>query len=404
MPTVAATDPASIRLGVTATLRADPIAIGVDDLRYHAAVLGTTGSGKTTTALNVIEQLLDRGVPVILVDRKGDLATYARASWWAAEPRRAALRAKIAVDLFTPGSAAGRPLRLPIIPPMADATGQDRDQLAKFAAAGLAAMMDYGRSGKDNHKQAILQCAITLHAGDREISLEALRDTIDQPDPELLQQVGTLQRHFGSLSEDLQTLSIQRGALLAGQGDLLDVGAMLTGPRLTIINTAAIAEIPVLEFWISRLLVELGRLARRRPGKQLQGVIMLDEADAYIPATSVPPTKEPLFDLLRRARSAGYGIVLATQNPGDLDYKARELVNTWLVGRVSEKTAVDKMRSLLGSYPNVATRLANQGAGQFFVLRTGKQAMEMRSDRSMMETEQLSEHEIAQLARDTMRR
>src|SRR6185295_18294766 len=264
--------------------------------------------------------------------RKGDLARYASAAWWsdpeAGDPdRRAALRARIDVDLFTPGNPHGRPLRLPVIPMLADATTAERDQLARFAAAGLAAMMGYGTGTTHRHKQSVLQCAIQLHADEREVTIELLRDTINRPDPELLTRVGPLQRFFAPLAEDLQTLEIQRGPLLAGDGEPLDAAALLPAPgerpRLSIINTAALTEIPVLQFWISRLLVELARLARKRPSKTLQAAVLFDEADAYIPAAANPPTREPMFELLRHARSEGVGIVLVTQNPGDLDYKAR---------------------------------------------------------------------------------
>jgi hypothetical protein len=171
-------------------------------------------------------------------------------------------------------------------------------------------------------------------------------------------------------------------------------------PRLSIINTSALTEIPILQFWVSRLLIELGRLARKRPTKTLQAAAFFDEADSYVPATSAPPTKEPMFDLLRRARSGGIGVLLATQNPGDFDYKARDLIGTWLVGRVAQDRAIEKMRNLLGSYPNVAGRLANQPTGHFFVLTPGK-AMELKCDRSMMQTEQLPETEVAELAKQS---
>jgi len=401
-------DPAQVRLGETTTMRKEPVLLPLDQLVTHVAVLGTTGSGKTTAALAILEQLLERDLSVLLVDRKGDLARYASPAWWSdpsAEDhaRRAALRHRIDVDLFTPGNAQGRPLRLPVIPMLADATSQERDQLAKFAAAGLAAMMGYGTGTTHRHKQSVLQCAIQLHAEEREVTVELLRETINRPDPELLTSVGPLQRFFAPLAEDLQTLDIQRGSLLAGDGEPLDAAALLpppgARPRLTIINTAALTEIPMLQFWISRLLVELGRLARKRPSKALQGVIFLDEADAYIPATASPPTKEPMFELLRRARSEGFGVMLATQNPGDIDYKARDLISTWLVGKVAQDRAIEKMRNLLASYPNVGSRLATQPTGHFFVLGHG--AREIKSDRAMMTTEQLSDDEIAALARGT---
>jgi energy-coupling factor transporter ATP-binding protein EcfA2 len=399
-------DPARIRLGETATMRKEPILLSLDRITTHLAVLGSTGSGKTTTALSIVEQLLERDVSVLLVDRKGDLARYASDAWWTdpAGPdpeRRARLRARIAVDLFTPGNPHGRPLRLPVIPALADATTAERDQLARFAAAGLAAMMGYGTGTTHRHKQSVLQCAIQLHAETREVTIDVLHDTIDQPDPELLTRVGPLRRFFAPLSEDLQTLNIQRGGLLAGDGEPLDAGALLPPggerPRLSIISTAALTEVPVLQFWISRLLVELGRLARKRPTRQLQAAVFFDEADAYIPANAAPPTKEPMFELLRRARSEGVGILLATQNPGDLDYKARDLIGTWLVGKVAQDRAIEKMRHLLSSYPNVGSRLATQPTGHFFVLGDG--VREIKADRSMMSTEQLADTEIAALAR-----
>jgi adenylylsulfate kinase-like enzyme len=395
-------DPTQIRLGTTTTLRAEPIALALDQVKTHVAFLGTTGSGKTTAALAVVEQLLERGVSVLLVDRKGDLARYANEAWWDDDDRKKALRKQIDVALYTPGNAHGRPLRLPVIPPITDTSAQEREQLAKFAASGLASMMGYGTSTTHRHKESVLQCAIQLHAGEREVTIDVLCDTILRPDPELLQTVASLQRFFAPLSEDLQSLKIQRGSLLGGEGEMLDLAAMLPPEgeraRLSIINVSALTEIPVLQFWVSRLLVELGRLARKRPSKALQAVAFFDEADSYVPATSAPPTKEPMFELLRRARSGGVGVLLATQNPGDFDYKARDLIGTWLVGKVAQARAIEKMRNLLGEYPNVSGRLANQPTGHFFLLQSGKVA-ELKCDRSMMQTEQLSETEVTELAK-----
>ncbi len=399
---IAAVDPTNIRLGVTTSLRAEPQTLSLEHIKSHVTFVGGTGSGKTTAALHVIEQLLDRGVSALLLDRKGDLARYASEEWWNGHPDRQALRKRIDIELYTPGNSGGRPLRLPIIPTLHDASAQERTQLAQFAASGLAAMMGYGNSTTHRAKLAVLQCAIQLHAGDREATLDVLLDTINRPDPDLLNSVGALQRHFATLSEDLQSLLIQRGALLTGEGALLDVSTLLppqdSKPKLSIINTSALTEIPVLQFWVSRLLIELARLSRKRPTKTLQGVAFFDEADAYVPAIGAPPTKEPMFDLLRRARSGGIGILLATQNPGDFDYKARDNIATWLVGKVAQDRAIEKMRNLIGQYPNVGPRLATQPTGHFFVLTNGR-AAEVRCDRSLMQTEQMSESEVVELAR-----
>ena len=404
----------TVRLGAVDSLRAEPILLPLEDIKIHMAFLGSTGSGKTTAALSVIEQLLERDVSVVLVDRKGDLARYADESWWndssaaaADRDRKRELRKRLDIALFTPGNSQGRPLRLPLIPALADLKPQEREPLARYAAEGLGAMMGYGKSQTHKHKSSILQCAIMLHVDERDITLDLLRETISRPDPELLGAVEGLQRHFASLSEDLQTLRIQRGSFLSGEGEPLDLAALLPHPgtgrtRLTIINTSALAEIPLLQFWISRLLVELSRLGRKRPSATLQAALFLDEADTYVPATSSPPTKDPMFDLLRRSRSTGIGVLLATQNPGDFDYKARDNINTWLLGKIAQERAIEKMRNLIASYPDVGPRLASQRTGSFFLL-TGTTKRELRADRSLMETVQLSETEVAELARRTRR-
>lgn len=407
----------AIRIGTTVTMRAEPVLMPLDHIKTHVAFIGSTGSGKTTAALAMVERLLEQGVSALLVDRKGDLARYADEAWWAADDpggnrdRRRALRARIDVALYTPGNALGRPLRLPLVAPMADASAQDRDQLATFAASGLAAMMGYGRGAANGHKQSVLMRAIQLCADQPEITLEMIYDCVASADPDLLSSVGSLKRFFAPLAEDLQSLLIQRGALLAGTGEALDLAAFLPPPeagrpRLTIINTAALGDGAMLQFWVSRLLVELDRLAAKRPRAELQAVAFLDEADLYLPAVGHPPTKDPMFALLRRARARGVGVLLATQSPGDFDYKARENILTWLVGKVTQDRAVEKMRSLLADYPNVGARLAGQPMGHFFLLGglAGKGAAEVKIDRSMMETATMTEQEIAVLARGTAKR
>jgi hypothetical protein len=91
--------------------------------------------------------------------------------------------------------------------------------------------------------------------------------------------------------------------------------------------------------------------------------------------------------------------MLATQSPGDLDYKSRDNIRTWFLGRVAEKTAITKMQPLLTeSRVNVKGKLARQGIGEFFMLQGGA-VTEIGADRSLMSTEQLAEDEIRDLAR-----
>jgi hypothetical protein len=290
-PPVVDVTPRQLRLGVTPTMRAEPVTLDLETFKVHAAVLGTTGSGKTTIALRVIEQLLERGISVLLVDRKGDLARYASRAWWDEVPadpelarRKQQLRDRVVVDLYTPGEANGRSLRIPVVPAgMHEMTTQERDQVSKTAAGGLAAMIGYGKGDSQRKREAILKKAIELHADTAGATLDDLRDTISRPDPELLAAVGNLTRHFGAVAEDLDMLAIQRGNLLSGAGDVLDVHAMLAPrdgkARLAIVSAVALTDVAVLQFFVSRLLVELGRMVRRHPHGELRAVAFFDEAD-----------------------------------------------------------------------------------------------------------------------------
>ena len=138
--------------------------------------------------------------------------------------------------------------------------------------------------------------------------------------------------------------------------------------RLSVISTRFL-DAAKLEFWVSQLLVAVRGGARKSPQPRLQAVFLFDEADIYLPAgTKQPATKAPMEDLLKRARSAGVGIFLATQSPGDFDYKCKENVRTWLIGRVKETQAIDKLKPMLAAGKgDVASKLAGQGRASFIL-------------------------------------
>jgi hypothetical protein len=103
--------------------------------------------------------------------------------------------------------------------------------------------------------------------------------------------------------------------------------------------------------------------------------------------------------LLRRARSAGVGLFLATQSPCDLDYKCRDQIRTWLVGRVKEQVAIGKLRPMLeAGRVDAAAKLPGQGTGQFYLVRE-REVVAVQSEPSLIPTAQLPEDRILELAR-----
>lgn len=413
-PAPVATD---FTLGQTRGLAPRVVTASPNGFVTHAAFLGSSGSGKTTLALAIIENLLLQGTPVVMVDRKGDLCTYARPEFWEApaDPeamhRKHALRDRLDVCVYTPGEPRGRELMLPVVPSgLAELPAHERGMIARYAASALGSMMGYRKSRTDETRLGILGKAVEL-VGRTTVGaapgLGELVSVLDDEDPELLSLVGRLDtKHFRALVEDLETLRLRYEHLVREEGERLSPELLLgldgqrgSRTRLSIISTKFLGDNAAIDFWMARLLGELSRWASRSPASALQAVLFLDEADIYLPAQTKPATKEPMLDLLKRARSAGLGVFLATQSPGDLDYRCRDNIRTWFIGRVAERTAVEKMKPLLNeSRVNVSSKLANAKVGEFFKLRDGD-VIELKVSPSLMRTEQLSEEEIVRLAR-----
>ena len=410
-------------VGMTTDRRGGPVTIDPGELRQHAAFLGASGSGKTTAALSVLEQLLLRGVPAILVDRKGDLCSYARPDMGLREglegelaERATRLRASVDVALFTPGQPDGRTLSIAAVPAgLGLLPSLEREQAAKFAAAALADMMNYGDSQRDQSCLAILKKAIELLSEENlqaAVSIEALIEFIAEKDPSLVNAVGRLDvKLFDQLVRHLETLRINKGTLLTAQGEPLDID-MLLGlgvnqtpgkTRLSIISTKFLGSNQDVQFWVAQFLMTLGRWISRSPAPSgtLQAVVLFDEADLYLPAVRQPATKEPMDNLLRRARSAGVGMLLATQSPGDFDYKCRENVRTWFIGQVKEANSIAKIKSMVSDDRiDIDSRLPGQEPGEFLLIRDGD-AIGLKTQLSLVDARQIPEDEIVSLARAT---
>jgi len=399
----------SVRAGTTIGFRPQPLEFPHATLLRHVGVLGSTGSGKTTLALHLLEQLLEHGIPVLLIDRKGDLAGYARPGWWQAirdpdrRQRAETLAARLDVRLFTPGTRGGRPLAFCVVPSIEGVPEHERGRLIQHAANALAAMMRLGEGSQDAARRAILGQAITVLAERGGFaSLEDVLALLESRDDDLLARAGRYEdRLFGRLITDLETLRLSSSELFDRNAEPLSVETLLgAGDHrvpLSIISTRFLGDHANIQAWIAQLLVELSRWCMRDPRNHLRAVVMLDEADLYMPAIGKPPSKEPLQDLLKRARAAGLGVMLATQSPGDLDYRSREQINTWLVGRVTERRSIEKLEPLFERKPSAAAKLGDLRPGQFVVVQDATIA-EIERTPSLLITEPVPEAEILQLA------
>ena len=134
------------------------------------------------------------------------------------------------------------------------------------------------------------------------------------------------------------------------EGEPLDIGRLLHTPagkpRVAIFSIAHLNDAERM-FFVTLLLNQMLGWMRAQSGTtSLRALLYMDEIFGYFPPVANPPSKMPLLTLLKQARAFGLGVVLATQNPVDLDYKGLANTGTWFIGRL--QTERDKARVLDG--------------------------------------------------------
>ena len=376
-------DPEAVSLGSRIELESS-------DLLTHGLIVGMTGSGKTGLAIALVEEVLRRGIPVLAIDPKGDLGNLlflfddlapaslspwidaeaaARwrsglAEWGLSAEDVASLKRAHEATLYTPGSSAGRSLN---VLQSLEAPGVDfesaeedlRDQIAGIVS-GLLGLLRIEADPLQSRESLLLANLIenAWRAG-RGLTLESLIAAVADPP---FDKVGALPLESVYPKRERQSLMLALNALLASpsfeswrEGDPLDVESLLFAkdrkPRLSIVYTAHLQEHERL-FVTALLLDKVKTWVRRQSGtSELRALVYMDEIFGYFPPHPAnPPTKRPLLTLLKQARAQGVGVVLATQNPVDLDYKGLANIGLWLVGHLQTDQDRARLRDgLVGS-------------------------------------------------------
>ncbi len=370
------------------------------DLVTHAVCVGMTGSGKTGLCLALLEEAAIDGIPAIAIDPKGDLgnllltfpqlrgedfapwineddarkkglsaAEYAAQQadlWknglakWGQDARRIErLRDAADVAIYTPGSNAGIPVSIlkSFATPSEDIL-DDAELLRERISTTVTSLLGLIGIQADpiKSREHILLSTIFEHAWKRrqDLDLAALIQQIQTPP---IKKVGVLDIDSFYPSKDRFSLAMQLNNLLAApgfaawlEGEALDVGQLLftpTGkPRVAIFSIAHLNDAERMFFVTLLLSQTLGWMRGQSGTTSLRAILYMDEIFGYFPPVANPPSKQPLLTLLKQARAFGVGVVLATQNPVDLDYKGLANTGTWFIGRL--QTERDKARVLEG--------------------------------------------------------
>ena len=371
------------------------------DLVTHAVCVGMTGSGKTGLCIALLEEAAIDGIPAIIIDPKGDLSNLlltfpnlapqdfapwveegdpgqtaqqwkeGLAAWGEDGDRIKRLRDAADFRIYTPGSNAGFPvsiLKSFVAPP--ESIRQDNEALAErinTTVTGLLALIGVEADPVRSREHILLSNILNQEwSNGRDLDIAGLIQRVQAP---TITKIGVMDLDSFFPANDRFQLAMALNNLLASpsfaswmEGEPLDVQQFLYTPngkpRLAIFSISHLADAERM-FFVSLLLNQvLGWMRAQSGTTSLRAILYMDEIFGYFPPVANPPSKLPLLTLLKQARAFGLGIVLATQNPVDLDYKGLANTGTWFIGRL--QTERDKARMLEG-LEGIAT-----GSGQKF--------------------------------------
>lgn len=370
------------------------------DLCTHAVCVGMTGSGKTGLCLNLLEEAAIDGIPALCIDPKGDLgnlmltfpqldaasfrpwvdpaeatrrgmsvddfAAQTAKTWknglaeWGQTPERIQrFRDAADVAVYTPGSLSGIPLTvLRSFNAPHDSLRSDtialRERIAA-TASGLLALMGINADPLMSREHILVSNLLDASWGaGKDLDLGTLIRGVQSPP---FDRLGVLDLESFFPAKERFQFAMQLNNLLASpgfavwrEGEPLDIQRLLYTPegkpRIAILSIAHLSDAERM-FFVTILLNEVLAWMRRQAGtSSLRALLYMDEVFGFFPPTANPPSKTPMLTLLKQARAFGLGVVLATQNPVDLDYKGLSNCGTWFIGRL--QTERDKLRLLDG--------------------------------------------------------
>jgi hypothetical protein len=412
------------------------------DFTTHGVIVGMTGSGKTGLGVVLIEEALQAGVPTLLIDPKGDLTnlcltfpalaptdfepwvnggdaqkagqtvpefaaaqaaawTQGLAGWGIAPDRVAALRNDAEFTIYTPGSSGG--VGLNIIGSLAAPAGVTDPEILGDEIEGFVSGL-LGLVGVDadplTSREHILLSNLVMNewTSGRSLDLPTLVGMVQQPP---LRKLGVFDLDQFFPPKDRTAFAMRLNGLLASpsfgawmSGTSLDIDTMLRTeggkPRCAIVTTAHLGD-QERQFVTTLVLSKLVTWMRKQSGTtDLRALLYMDEVAGYLPPTAMPPTKKPIMTLMKQARAFGVGVVLSTQNPVDVDYKALSNAGTWMIGRL--QTDRDKSRLLDGmsaasggvDVNAVGDTISGLAKREFVLRRAGKDQPEVFTTRWAM--------------------
>ena len=405
-----------------------PLLYPNNNLTTHGVIIGMTGSGKTGLGISLIEEAIMDNIPSIIIDPKGDMGNLlltfdtcsaeefapwidpseaakkeltveqcavktaetwknGLATWGQGTDRIAALRSKTEMTIYTPGSNAGVPVSVlsSFLAPDPEVVN-DTDTLnglVNSTSTSLLALVDI-KGDPLQSREHILLSSLFLHYWrmGQDLTMEILIGNIVNPP---FAKVGVFALDTFYPQSQRMTLAMSLNNILASPtfstwmiGKPLDMQRILYTkqgtPRTAIFSIAHLSEAERM-FFVTMLLNQfIGWMRRQQGASSLKALLYMDEIFGYFPPIANPPSKKPMMLLLKQARAYGIGVVLATQNPVDLDYKGLSNIGSWFVGRLQTRQDQDR----------VAEGIAGASDGKLNITKVKKLLSDMKGRRFLL--------------------
>ena len=383
----------------------------MNDFTTHSIVFGMTGSGKTGLCIDILEEAIDENVPIIAIDPKGDLTNlglmfpdfkyedfmkwvspsssktssiedFARSQaelWknglmkWGIESQHIKqLKDKMDLRIYTPGSSSG--LRVSILDSFKKPEGsfeeneEDFVEKIKNSVSALLSLIDVDNDPLNSKEHILISNIIEYFwRNNKNLSIEDLIINIQKPP---IKKLGVFEVEQLISTKDRMELSFKLNNIVASPsfrfwstGTSISADSFFKKSDNNIpVNIFYIAHLSENErmFFVTLLLNEILDWIRKQSGStNLKYILYMDEIFGYLPPyPKNPPSKNSLLLLLKQARAFGLGVILATQNPKDIDYKGLTNIGTWFIGRLQAEG--DRERVMEG-LRGVGTDIENLG-------------------------------------------
>ena len=372
--------------------RGGPVELPADLLKRHIVILGASGSGKTVLAKCVLEEAALSGIPAIIIDPQGDLASLAVAGdpvellAHGTDPARLKdYLGKLEFRTFTPASSKGIALSAnPLQLPPADLPQEEKIRSLDLVCSSLALLLGYDTAAEEGKAVKSLLYEVFEDAWRRGrpfSDFDSLSGFISSLPPELSERTASLvsDRDKAKLARNLRFMNVGMNQLLFSFGVPVSADIFLrpvvegkVPVNIIFLNTLASDEHK--QFFVTMIGREIYDWMLRNPSERPQLVLYVDEVGPYLPPNPYsPPAKDVLRLLFKQGRKYGVSCMMSTQNVADIDYKAMAQAGTWALGRMMTVQDIEKVRQIIRSMntadpEQILSPLPQLKAGEFVLL------------------------------------